>query len=93
MLDEVCSNIVRHSRASAFEVDVEVTESPKCVKMTFIDDGTPYDPLTHTDPDVKASAEERPVGGLGIFIVKKTMDSVCYRRNGDQNELAITKML
>jgi sigma-B regulation protein RsbU (phosphoserine phosphatase) len=37
--------------------------------------------------------EERDIGGLGIFIVKKTMDSVCYRRNGDKNELAITKTL
>ena len=39
------------------------------------------------------SAEDREIGGLGIFIVKKTMDSVCYRRNGDHNELAITKTL
>lgn len=91
MLDEVCSNIVRHSRASAFEVDVEVTESPKCVKMTFIDDGTPYDPLTHTDPDVKASAEERPVGGLGIFMVKKMATSVSYHRSHARNFLVVVK--
>jgi sigma-B regulation protein RsbU (phosphoserine phosphatase) len=42
---------------------------------------------------VSLSAEDREIGGLGIFIVKKTMDSVCYRRNGDHNELAIIKTL
>ena len=55
--------------------------------------GKPYDPIKQADPDVTLPAEEREIGGLGIFIVKKTMDSVCYRRNGENNELAITKTL
>ena len=59
----------------------------------FIDNGTAYNPLQQADPDVTLSAEERKIGGLGIFIVKKTMDSVTYCRNGDKNELTITKTL
>ena len=48
------------------------------VTITFIDQGMPYDPLEREDPDVTLKAEDRPVGGLGIFMVKKTMDDVSY---------------
>ena len=67
--------------------------SGKWLRVTMSDSGTPFDPLQKEDPDVTLPAEEREIGGLGIFIVKKTMDSVCYRRNGENNELAITKTL
>ena len=72
---------------------VEIRKATLDARLTFIDNGAAFDPLKQADPDVTSSAEEREIGGLGIFIVKKTMDSVSYRRNGDQNELAITKRL
>ena len=59
--------------------------------VTFIDRGVPFDPLQRTDPDVSLGAEERAVGGLGIFLVKKTMDALEYRYEDGCNILTIRK--
>lgn len=67
--------------------------SPEEAMITFIDEGTAYDPLAKKDPDITLSAEERPIGGLGIFMVKKSMDDVTYRREDDKNILTIRKKL
>ncbi len=67
--------------------------SPEEAMITFIDEGTAYDPLAKEDPDITLSAEERPIGGLGIFMVKKSMDDVTYRREDDKNILTIRKKL
>lgn len=91
ILDEICSNIVKHSGATCFEVDLEEKENPECVKMSFIDDGDEYDPLSHTDPDTTLSAAERPIGGLGIMMVKKMSDSVTYERVGNRNVFTVVK--
>lgn len=61
------------------------------VDITFIDQGTPYDPLAHEDPDVTAPAEQREIGGLGIFMVKNMMDEVEYSHDGRSNRLVIRK--
>ncbi len=92
-IDEIYSNIVKFSGATSVTLIVEIRKATLDARLTFIDNGAAFDPLKQADPDVTSSAEEREIGGLGIFIVKKTMDSVSYRRNGDQNELAITKRL
>ena len=92
-IDEIYSNIVKFSGATEVTLIVEIRKATLSARLTFIDNGKPYDPIKQADPDISLPAEEREIGGLGIFIVKKTMDSVCYRRNGDKNELAITKTL
>ena len=74
-------------------VRVEVSEQPVAVTITFMDRGVPYDPLAKEDPDVTASAEERGIGGLGIFITKKTMDEVSYEYKDGQNILTLKKNL
>ncbi len=61
--------------------------------ITFIDSGVPYDPLAKPDPDVSLSAEERPIGGLGIYLVKKSMDSVSYNYESGRNVLQLEKRL
>lgn len=61
--------------------------------ITFIDSGVPYDPLAKPDPDVTLSADERPIGGLGIFLVKKSMDSVSYNYQSGKNVLELQKRL
>ena len=91
ILDEICSNIVKHSGASGFEMDVEMLAEPAGVKLTFVDDGSPYNPLSHEDPDTSLSAEERPIGGLGIMMVKKMATSVNYERKHDRNFLTVVK--
>ena len=59
------------------------------MRLVFTDDGMPFDPLAHRDPDTTLSAEERAIGGLGILIVKKTMSPVTYTRRDDLNVLTM----
>jgi anti-sigma regulatory factor (Ser/Thr protein kinase) len=61
--------------------------------LTFTDGGVPYNPLIKPDPDVTLSAVERPIGGLGIYMVKKSMDEVTYEHTGGKNILTIKKIL
>lgn len=61
------------------------------VKIAFLDHGTPYNPLEKEDPNTKLSAEEREVGGLGIYLVKETMDKINYVRSNNWNILTIEK--
>lgn len=70
---------------------LEFTEEPISVRITFIDNGKPYDPLAREDPDVTLSAEERQIGGLGIYMVKKSMDAVNYEYKNGQNILTIQR--
>ena len=93
IMDEICSNIIRHSGATGFEVGIDLTEEPRGVRMTFIDDGIAYDPLSHTDPDTTLGIEERPIGGLGIMMVKKMASSVSYSRDGDRNRFTVHKLI
>ncbi|MDO4845036.1 MAG: ATP-binding protein [Oscillospiraceae bacterium] len=74
-------------------VRVEVSEEPVTVTVTFIDHGVPYDPLAKADPDVTLTAEERGIGGLGIFMTKKLMDDVAYEYRDGKNILTLKKNL
>ena len=72
-------------------IEVEPDAENGCVKITFEDQGIPYDPLAHEDPDITLSAEDRAVGGLGIFMVKKSMDDISYEYKDGKNRLTIIK--
>ncbi len=95
VIDELFSNIANYAydpETGPATVRVEVDESePMAVYITFIDGGKPYDPLKQEDPDTTLSAEERSVGGLGIFLVKKTMDDITYEYKDGKNILRIKK--
>ena len=95
-IDELFGNIAHYAYnpdIGEATVKVEVIEDPMSVVITFIDNGVPYDPLKKADPDTSLSAEEREIGGLGIFMVKKTMDEVSYEYKDGQNILKIKKNL
>ena len=95
-IDELFGNIAHYAynpEIGKATVRVEVTEDPLAVVITFIDNGVPYDPLAKADPNTTLSAEEREIGGLGIFMVKKTMDEITYEYKDGQNILAIKKNL
>lgn len=95
-IDELFSNIVHyayHPEVGPATVRVEVVEEPLSVVITFIDQGVPYDPLAKADPDVTLSAEEREIGGLGIYIVKKNMNEITYEYKDGRNILKIRKEL
>ncbi len=93
-IDELFGNIAQYAYdpdIGPATVRVEVTPSPISVVITFIDHGIPYDPLKTAEPDITLSAEERAIGGLGIFMVKRTMDEIAYEYKDGQNILRIRK--
>ncbi|MCD8331778.1 MAG: ATP-binding protein [Oscillospiraceae bacterium] len=93
-IDELFSNIAHYAYnpdVGPATVRVEVLEDPLSVVITFIDHGVPYDPLSTADPDITLSAEERQIGGLGIYMVKKSMDAITYEYRDGQNILRIKK--
>ena len=95
-IDELFSNIAHYAYnpdIGEATVRIEVLEEPLSVIITFIDGGVPYDPLSTADPDTSLSAEERAAGGLGIFMVKKSMDEISYRYEGGKNILSIRKKI
>ena len=63
------------------------------VSIQITDSGIPFNPLEKEDPDVDAPVSERQIGGLGIFLVKKVMDTISYRREGDLNVIYLEKNL
>ena len=95
-IDELFGNIAHYAydpEVGDATVRVEVTDEPLAVVITFIDKGVPYDPLAKADPNTTLSAEEREIGGLGIFMVKKTMDDITYEYKDGQNILRIKKRI
>ena len=93
-VDEVMANVAMYAYAPGtgdVTVAVDFDDGSRTVSITFIDRGVAFDPLAKEDPDVTLPAEQRKIGGLGIFLVKKTMDDVAYRREGDKNVLCIKK--
>ena len=61
--------------------------------ISFIDEGIAFNPLNKKDPDISLKAEDREIGGLGIYMVKKSMDDVTYQREGNKNILTIRKRI
>ncbi len=95
-VEEIFVNIANYAYApdtGSVTVRAETLSDPKRIRITFADGGVPYDPLSRPDPDVTLSAEERQIGGLGIFMVKKSMDDVSYEYRDGKNILTITKNL
>lgn len=72
-------------------LELEIEDDPKTMILTIRDWGIPFNPLKRDDPDINLPAEQRDIGGLGIYIVKKTMDSIEYSRRDGQNVLTLKK--
>ena len=93
-IDELFSNIAYYAyqpKPGNATVQIEVVNEPLAVVITFIDEGTPYDPLSRENPDTSLSAEERQIGGLGIYMVRKSMDEISYEYREGKNILKIKK--
>ncbi len=88
-VDEIFSNIARYSGATSVSVGCRAEKNHAVLR--FEDNGRPYDPTQKADPDVTLSADERDIGGLGIFMVKKTMDELTYEYVDGRNILTIQK--
>lgn len=88
-VDEIFSNIAQYSGATSATLGCEVTEHK--ILLRFADNGRPYDPTGQPDPDTTLPAEERSPGGLGVYMVKKSMDAVVYDYQNGFNILTIEK--
>ena len=93
-IEEIFVNIAHYAYPESegeAVISVEPGENGSSVTITFEDEGIQYDPLKNEDPDITLSAEDRPIGGLGIFMVKKSMDEVSYEYKDGKNRLTIKK--
>ena len=95
-VEELFVNISQYAYTSGkgrASLQLSFDEETRTLSITFIDDGVPYNPLEKEDPDTTLSAEQRQIGGLGIFMVKKSVDDMIYERKNGQNILTILKKL
>jgi len=73
------------------EIELKLDTDNGMLSIVLTDEGRPFDPLAKTDPDITLSAEERQIGGLGIFMVKKSMNEVSYERKDNKNVFIMKK--
>ena len=95
-VEEIFVNIAHYAynpKVGTAVVRIEVLPDPPTVDITFIDEGVPYDPLAKEDPDITLDDDERDFGGLGIFMVKSSMDDVTYEYRNGHNILTLKKGL
>lgn len=95
-VEEIFVNVAHYAYKDAGgegDVEIAVEAEGGTVRIRFTDTGVAYDPLKKDDPDITKTAEERDIGGLGIFMVKKSMDLMEYERAGEANVLTIEKKI
>lgn len=93
-VEEIFVNIASYAYApgeGSATIELEILKDPRALSIVFKDSGIPYDPLAKKDPDITLSAEERPIGGLGIYMVKKSADRISYEYKDNQNILTFVK--
>jgi anti-sigma regulatory factor (Ser/Thr protein kinase) len=85
--EEALVNIIRHAYAEngPGEVEIRCRAEEDRVEIEFVDEGVPFDPTSKAKPQLDLPVEERPVGGLGIFLIRKLIDEIRYRREGGRN--------
>ena len=95
-VEEIFVNIANYAyfpETGSADIDVRIEGDPRRVIITFTDSGMPYDPVAREDPDINVPAEDREVGGLGVFMVKQMMDDMEYSYQNGKNILTVQKML
>ena len=95
-IEEVFVNVAHYAYPDSqgdMTLAIGFDEDSRTASFCMMDQGTPFDPLKKPDPDITLSVEEREIGGLGIYIAKKTMDSISYAYENGQNILTMTKTI
>ena len=94
-IEEAVVNVMEYAYPEGEQgnVDIEVIANDKWLTFIISDNGIPFDPTTQEDADTTLSAEERPIGGLGIFLVRQLMDSINYQRKDGKNILTLIKKM
>jgi anti-sigma regulatory factor (Ser/Thr protein kinase) len=96
VLDEIVVNVIRHGFDDDRDHEIRVTlaiDAEDALSIRVEDEGRPFNPLDRPPPDLTVPVEERPIGGLGIFITRQTVDEMTYRREDDRNILTMRKKL
>lgn len=93
VLEEALTNVIfyAYEKGSTHEIKIDFAYTANQLDIKITDTGKPFDPTQKEDPDIKLSVEERPIGGLGIFLIRKIMNEVSYERVGQENILRMTK--
>ncbi len=92
MIEELAINVVKHGGAEGVAAGIELVSDPDRVRIEFSDGGRPFDPLSEAPPpDTDSAIEDRPIGGLGIHLVRVMVDEASYRREGGRNRLTLVK--
>jgi len=94
-LDELLTNTISYGfpKGGEHEITVEIVLRGETLVITTRDDGLAFNPLEQAEADVSQSVEERPIGGLGIHLVRNMMDEIEYRRESGQNVLVMKKLI
>jgi len=94
-VEEAVVNVMKYAyqKGTTGEVWVNATVTDGLLTISITDCGAPFDPGDKKDPDINLPAEERPIGGLGIFLVRQLMDTVTYQRADGKNILTLTKII
>ena len=94
-LEEHLTNILHysHPEPGEFKIQLQFRLADSELRIRVEDDGRPYNPLTHPVPDLSLPIEEKPVGGLGIHMIRNSLDGVGYRREGGKNILTMIKRM
>jgi serine/threonine-protein kinase RsbW len=92
-LEEAVSNIIfyAYEDREEHEIVLDFRMEANHLTITLADDGQPFDPTRREDPDTSLPLEERPIGGLGIHLIKKLMDEVSYKRTESTNQMTLLK--
>ena len=92
-MEEAVVNVMNYAypKGEQGDIVIEAEDVGDNVRFVIIDGGTPFDPTSEADADTTLSAEERPIGGLGIFLVRQLMDSVSYEYKDGKNRLTLLK--
>jgi len=93
VLEEALTNIIFYAfdKNTENEITIELETEGNQLEIILTDSGKPYDPTQQKEPDINLSAEDRPIGGLGIFLIKQMMDQVSYQRIDNTNQLSMVK--
>ena len=94
-IEEAVVNVMSYAYpvGTVGNVIIEAQANEDCLTFTIIDNGTPFDPTAKSEVDTTLSAEERPIGGLGIHLVRQLMDSINYERIDNKNILTLRKKI
>ena len=92
VIEELAINVVKHGGGAGGATEIELASDPDRVTIEVSDGGRPFDPLTEIPlPDTSSGVEDRPVGGLGVYLVRTMVDEASYRREGGRNHLTLVK--